>query len=63
MNQAIRDSLKSDRDAMPTVFHKKNYQGLMVTMRFEDWILLYNSYYSDRKLSKMIGESDENREK
>ncbi|MBR3163562.1 MAG: hypothetical protein IKF17_05645 [Clostridia bacterium] len=63
MNQAIRDSLASDREAMPTVFHKKNYQGLMVTMRFEDWILLYNSYYSDRKISKMITENEELEEK
>ena len=50
MEQAIRDSKASNRDAMPTVFHKNNYQGLMVTMRFEDWIKLYNEYYSSMKL-------------
>lgn len=54
MNQAIRDSLKSDREAMPTVFHKKNYQDLLVSMRFKDWIQLYNSYYSDRKISEKL---------
>jgi len=50
MNQAIRDNLASEREAMPTVFHKKNYQELMVTMRFTDWIKLYNEYYSSMKL-------------
>ena len=53
MNQAVRDSLASDRKAMPTVFHKKNYHELMVTMRFTDWIKLYNEYYSSRKLKEL----------
>ena len=52
MNQAIRDSLASDRNAMPTVFHKKNYEELMVTMRFDDWIKLYHEYYSSMKLGE-----------
>lgn len=52
MNQAIRDNLASNRQAFPTVFHKKNYQELMVTMRFCDWIKLYNEYYSSMKLEE-----------
>lgn len=52
MNQAIRDNLASNRQAFPTVFHKKNYQELMVTMRFTDWIKLYNEYYSSMKLEE-----------
>ena len=52
MNQAVRDSLASDRKAMPTVFHKKNYHELMVTMRFTDWLKLYNEYYSSMKLEE-----------
>ena len=52
MNQAVRDSLASDRKAMPTVFHKKNYHELMITMRFTDWIKLYNEYYSSMKLEE-----------
>lgn len=52
MNQAIRDSLASDRKAMPIVFHKKNYHELLVTMRFDDWIQLYNEYYSSMKLKE-----------
>lgn len=56
MAQAIRDNLESDRKAFPTVFHKKNNEKLMVTMRFEDWIELYNSYYSDMKLKEKENE-------
>lgn len=52
MNQAIRDNLASTRIAFPTVFHKKNYQELMVTMQFSTWIKLYNSFYSDMKLKE-----------
>lgn len=52
MNQAIRDSLVSNRKAFPTVFHKKNYQELMVTMRFNDWIKIYGEYYSSLKLAE-----------
>ena len=52
MNQAVRDSLASDRKVMPTVFHKKNYHELMVTMRFKDWIKLYREYDSSMKLEE-----------
>lgn len=52
MKQAIRDSKESDRKAFPTVFSKKNNEELLVTMRFEDWINLYDSYYSDMKLKE-----------
>lgn len=52
MEQAIRDSKASDRQAFPTVFHKKNYQELLVTMQFSTWIKLYNEYYSSRKLEE-----------
>ena len=52
MNQAVRDSLASDRKVMPTVFHKKNYHELMVTMRYKDWIKLYREYDSSMKLEE-----------
>lgn len=52
MNQAISDNLKSNRYAFPTVFHKRNYHNLLVTMRFSDWIEMYNEYYSSRKLKE-----------
>lgn len=56
MEQAIRDSQASEQKGFPAVFHKKNRQELMVTMKFEDWINLYNEYYSSMKLSDTIKE-------
>lgn len=42
MDQAKRDSEKSGN--LPTVFHKKNNAEILVTMRFEDWMKLYNEW-------------------
>lgn len=52
MEQAIRDSNASEREAFPTVFHKKNRKELLVTMRFCDWVQLYKEYYSSKKLEE-----------
>ena len=52
MEQAIRDSKASDRVAFPTVFHKKNNKPLMVTMLWDNWIDMYDSYYSDMRLKE-----------
>ena len=54
MKQAIRDNMESDRRAFPTVFHKKNNEKLMVTMLFDDWIELYDSFYSDMKIKEYM---------
>ena len=40
MKQAVRDS-DWFRDGAPTVFHRRNREGWLVTMRLEDWIRLY----------------------
>lgn len=53
MEQAINDSNLSENKGFPTVFHKKNNKPLMVTMLFDDWCTLYDSYYSDMKLKEM----------
>lgn len=58
MEQAVRDSRASKRQAYPTVFHKKAREKLMVTMLFDDWINLYNSYYSDMKLKERGNEQE-----
>ena len=42
MRQAVRDSEKF-RDGMPTVFHRRNRQAWLVTMRLSDWLELYRS--------------------
>ena len=52
MEQAMRDNFMSDRQAFPTVFHKKNNKPLMVTMLWDNWIDMYDSYYSDMKLKE-----------
>lgn len=40
MCQAVNDA-KGD---MPTVFHRKNRDSWMVTMKLKDWIELYKAY-------------------
>lgn len=40
MAQAVRDSEKFD-DGMPILFHRRNRQGWLCTMRLEDWMCLY----------------------
>jgi len=52
MEQAIRDCSASTREAFPIVFHKKNREELLVTMRFDDWIQFYNEFFSGKKLAE-----------
>ena len=40
MEQSIRDSLKF-RDGLPALFHRRNHQPWLVTMRLDDWIKIY----------------------
>lgn len=40
MKQAIRDSEKFG-DGMPALFHRRNRQPWLVTMRLDDWLKLY----------------------
>ena len=41
MSQAIHDSKEA---RIPTVFHRKNNEEWLVTMRLTDWIELYKDY-------------------
>lgn len=41
MAQATSDAEKF-HDGAPTIFHRRNRQGWLVTMRLEDWMTLYN---------------------
>lgn len=45
MAQAVNDA----KGEMPTVFHRKNREGWMVTMRLDDWIKLYKEYKEAKK--------------
>lgn len=49
MEQSIRDSKAGQ---IPTVFHRKNNKKWKVTLEFEDFMTLYDSYYSDMKLKE-----------
>lgn len=49
VEQAKRDA-KSQK--IPTVFHRKNRKNWLVTMELEQWIKLYNEYYSSMKLAE-----------
>lgn len=42
MRQAERDAARF-HDGRPTVFHRKNREGWLVTMRFDDWLELYTN--------------------
>ena len=41
LNQAIRDSERF-HDGLPALFHRKNRQEWLVTMRLDDWVKLYS---------------------
>lgn len=51
--QAKRDTKK---EQMPAVFHRKNKQKWLVTMELDDWIKLYNEYYSSEKIKEVKDE-------
>lgn len=40
MAQAVRDAAEFD-DGLPAVFHRKNREGWIVSMRLEDWLNVY----------------------
>ena len=48
MDQAKRDSEGTEN--MPVVFHKKNNAEILVSMRFEDWMQIYNEWQNGQVL-------------
>ena len=55
LQQAKRDSKAGQ---IPTVFHRKNKEKWKVTMDLDDWIKLYNEYYSSMKLKELEGQNE-----
>lgn len=43
MEQAIEESIKK-ADGIPTVFHRRNRKGWLVTMQLDDWLRLYEEW-------------------
>lgn len=52
MEQAVNDSQKSGN--MPAVFHKQNRKDILVTMRLDDWMQIYNEYSSGLEINKAV---------
>ena len=51
MEQAIRDA----KDGLiPTVFHRKNGKKWKVTMELDEFMKIYQSFYSDNKLEERM---------
>lgn len=49
LDQAKRDAKPGQ---LPAVFHRKNNKKWKVTMDIEDWITIYNEYYTNKKLEE-----------
>ena len=50
MEQSKRDSKEGQA---PAVFHRKNNKKWLVTMELDDFMRLYNEYYSSNKLKEI----------
>ena len=50
MFQSKRDSKENQ---LPAVFHRKNHYKWLVTMELDDFMKLYNEYYSSNKLKEI----------
>ena len=56
LDEAMEQSKRDIEDnQLPAVFHRKNNKKWKVTMELEDWINLYNEYYSSMKLNERGG--------
>lgn len=52
MSQAIRDAENGGKGLLPAVFHKKNRHGILVTMRFEDFMEIYKEFEASMTLKE-----------
>ena len=53
LDEAIEQAKRDARgNQLPAVFHRKNNKKWKVTMELQDWIKLYNEFYSGRKLEE-----------
>lgn len=51
IDEAIEQSKRDTKDdKLPAVFHRKNRKEWLVTMELDDWIKIYNEFYSSNKL-------------
>lgn len=52
-NAMVQAKKDAEKGQFPAVFHRKNRQKWLVTMELDDWIKLYNEYYSSMKLEEI----------
>jgi len=57
MEQAIRDC-KGDR--LPAVFHRRNGKKWLVTMELEDWMQIYQEFYSGKQIERGVDDDNNN---
>ena len=57
MEQSIRDS-EQMFGGVPTLFHRRNRKPWLVTMRLEDWLMLYNDAIGKQKASEKVKNGD-----
>lgn len=68
VDQAKRDSIATEGNGLPAVFHRKNNCEWVVIMPLKDWMQIYSEYQSgmvkqaqERHLSPLIEAQTENR--
>ncbi len=44
ISQAIRDAAAAGKEEIPAVFHRKNNAGILVTLRFDDFMRIYREW-------------------
>ena len=49
VNQSVSDAKAQGKDLLPVVIHKANNKPVLVTMEFQDWILLFNKSFGNDK--------------
>lgn len=53
LDEAMEQSKRDSRDdQIPAVFHRKNNKRWKVTLELDDFMKLYNEYYSSMKLGE-----------
>ena len=53
LEEALKQAKRDCKDGkIPAVFHRRNNESWKVTMPLDDWISLYNEYYSSMKLKE-----------
>lgn len=53
LGSAMYQARKDSKDGqLPAVFHRKNRSNWLVTMELDDFIKIYNEYYSSKKLAE-----------